>query len=128
MNVREVVMIGRYGLLGLFRRPSRRDWKIVDEVLELVGMTHLARRPIGHLSGGEQQRTAIARALVFEPGLLLADEPTGNLDTVSGEHISQLLFDMNRESGTTLVLVTHDKTLAARFDRIMELEAGRLKG
>jgi len=80
MNVREVVMIGRYGLLGLFRRPDRRDWKIVDEVLELVGMTHLARRPIGHLSGGEQQRVAIARCLAQEPELFLLDEPTASLD------------------------------------------------
>ena len=90
----------------------------------------LAKR-IGHyprqLSGGEKQRVAIARAFVTNPSVLFADEPTGNLDTASGDRISQLLFDMNKQSGTTLVLVTHDLTLAERCDRVMELEAGRLK-
>lgn len=78
------------------------------------------------LSAGEKQRVAIARAFVTNPSVLFADEPTGNLDTASGERISQLMFDMNRQTGTTLVLVTHEKTLAARCDRIMKLEAGRL--
>jgi putative ABC transport system ATP-binding protein len=112
--------------------------------LELAGETNAAERArtalesiglgerTGHyprqLSGGEKQRVAIARAFVTNPSVLFADEPTGNLDTASGDRISQLLFDMNREFGTTLVLVTHDKTLAARCDRIIELEAGRLKG
>ncbi|TDJ46205.1 MAG: ATP-binding cassette domain-containing protein [Gammaproteobacteria bacterium] len=77
------------------------------------------------LSGGEKQRVAIARAFVTRPSVLFADEPTGNLDTASGDRISTLLFDMNKQSGTTLILVTHDKTLAARCDRIVELEAGR---
>jgi putative ABC transport system ATP-binding protein len=76
------------------------------------------------LSGGEKQRVAIARAFVTQPDILFADEPTGNLDTASGEKIANLLFDMNRQSGTTLVLVTHDRQLAARCDRILELEAG----
>jgi len=80
MSVREVAMIGRYGLLGLLRRPGKHDWKVVDEMLELVGMSHLARRPIGHLSGGEQQRVAIARCLAQEPELFLLDEPTASLD------------------------------------------------
>lgn len=78
------------------------------------------------LSAGEKQRVAIARAFITNPSVLFADEPTGNLDTASGERISQLMFDMNRQTGTTLVLVTHEKTLAARCDRIMKLEAGRL--
>ncbi len=85
---------------------------------------------VGHyprqLSGGEKQRVAIARAFVTAPKILFADEPTGNLDTASGEKISRLLFEMNRESGTTLVLVTHDMTLAAQCDRVMQLDAGRL--
>jgi ABC-type Mn2+/Zn2+ transport system ATPase subunit len=80
MSVREVAMIGRYGRLGLFRKPGWHDWEIVDMTLELVGMTHLARRPIGHLSGGEQQRVAIARCLAQEPELFLLDEPTASLD------------------------------------------------
>lgn len=78
------------------------------------------------LSGGEKQRVAIARAFVTGPSVLFADEPTGNLDTASGERVSQLLFDLNEQAGTTLILVTHDKSLAARCDRIFELEAGRL--
>jgi len=78
------------------------------------------------LSGGEKQRVAIARAFVTNPTVLFADEPTGNLDTVSGERVTQLLFDMNKQFGTTLVLVTHDKPLATRCDRILELEAGKL--
>jgi len=78
------------------------------------------------LSGGEQQRVAIARALVHEPRLLVADEPTGNLDEKSGETIVELLFALNREAGTTLILVTHDPALAARCERTLHLHDGRL--
>jgi putative ABC transport system ATP-binding protein len=95
--------------------------------LESVGLGERKGHYPRQLSGGEKQRVAIARAFVTEPAVLFADEPTGNLDTASGERITQLLFDMNRKSGTTLVLVTHDMTLAERCDRVMELEAGRMK-
>jgi putative ABC transport system ATP-binding protein len=78
------------------------------------------------LSGGEQQRTAVARAFVTEPALLFADEPTGNLDRRTGEAITDLLFTLNRETGTTLILVTHDERLAARCDRTLHLENGQL--
>ncbi len=78
------------------------------------------------LSGGEQQRVALARASVTRPAVLFADEPTGNLDTVTGASICDLLFDLNRESGTTLLLVTHDVQLAARCQRILTMSAGRL--
>ena len=78
------------------------------------------------LSGGEQQRVALARASVTRPAVLFADEPTGNLDTATGESICQLLFDLNREFNTTLVLVTHDTKLAARCDRTLTMAAGRL--
>jgi putative ABC transport system ATP-binding protein len=89
-----------------------------------VGVTpRLAHYP-RQLSGGEQQRVAIARAFVMKPALLFADEPTGNLDTSTGERISDLLFELNRGSGSTLVLVTHDRTLAARCNRMLELQAG----
>ena len=94
--------------------------------LESVGLAPRTGHYPRQLSGGEKQRVAIARAFVTKPAVLFADEPTGNLDTASGERITQLLFDMNKQSGTTLVLVTHDKTLAARCDRTLELEAGRL--
>jgi putative ABC transport system ATP-binding protein len=95
--------------------------------LESIGLGERKGHYPRQLSGGEKQRVAIARAFVTEPAVLFADEPTGNLDTASGERITQLLFDMNRKSGTTLVLVTHDMTLAERCDRVIELEAGRMK-
>lgn len=96
------------------------------ELLERVGLgqrlTHYPRQ----LSGGEQQRVAIARAFAAEPDVLFADEPTGNLDTTTGERISDLLFELNRERGTTLVLVTHDERLAHRCQRLIRLESGHL--
>ena len=95
----------------------------------MLGQVGLAER-LGHyprqLSGGEQQRVALARAFVTRPAVLFADEPTGNLDTRTGQSIIELLFRMNRESGTTLVLVTHDEALAARCGRQLRLESGRL--
>lgn len=95
--------------------------------LESVGLGQRTSHYPRQLSGGEKQRVAIARAFVGNPSVLFADEPTGNLDAASGERISGLLFDMNSRSGTTLVLVTHDKDLAARCDRVLELEAGKLR-
>ncbi len=95
-------------------------------LLERVGLgkrlTHTPRQ----LSGGEQQRVAIARAFAAEPAVLFADEPTGNLDTHTGEHISDLLFEINQERGATLVLVTHDERLAQRCHRRIRLEAGHI--
>lgn len=96
--------------------------------LEQVGLgARLGHFP-GQLSGGEQQRVALARAFVVQPKLLFADEPTGSLDHANGERIAALLFDMNRASGTALVLVTHDSELARRCDRQLRLEAGCLVG
>ena len=96
------------------------------EVLAEVGLASRLGHYPRQLSGGEQQRVAIARAFVTRPSVLFVDEPTGNLDTVTGARVIQLLFDLNAAAGTTLVLVTHDRGLAARCSRIIELDAGRL--
>ena len=110
--------------LELARRPDARE-----AAREVLGRVGLAER-VGHyprqLSGGEQQRVAIARAFVRQPDVLFADEPTGNLDAATGEKIMDLLFGLNRATQTTLVLVTHDRQLAARCDRTIRLEAGRV--
>lgn len=110
--------------LELSGQPRARE--AAAEVLERVNLS--ARR--GHyprqLSGGEQQRVAIARAFVTRPAVLFADEPTGNLDAVTGERIIELLFDLNRAAGTTLIIVTHDQAIAQRCARIVRIDAGRI--
>jgi putative ABC transport system ATP-binding protein len=95
-------------------------------ILGQVGLGERLSHYPRQLSGGEQQRVALARAFVTRPAVLFADEPTGNLDTQTGQSIIDLLFRLNREAGTTLVLVTHDEHLASRCDRILRLDAGRL--
>lgn len=96
------------------------------ELLRRVGLDHRTTHYPKQLSGGEQQRVAIARAFASSVEILFADEPTGNLDTKTGAHIIDLLFELNQEFGTTLVLVTHDKRLADRCDRSLQLESGML--
>jgi putative ABC transport system ATP-binding protein len=95
-------------------------------MLQRVGLGERLTRYPKVLSGGEQQRVALARAFVVRPAVLLADEPTGSLDFATGEKVMGLMFDLNREAGTTLVLVTHDRAIAARCDRQLLIEAGRL--
>ena len=101
-------------------RPLAR--KIIDQ----VGLKDRWSHYPSQLSGGEKQRVAIARAFATEPAVLFADEPTGNLDSRTGANIMELMFELNRDSSTTLVLVTHDNELAERCDRILALDAGRL--
>ena len=96
------------------------------QMLDRVGLDARTEHYPKHLSGGEQQRVALARAFVVEPALLLADEPTGNLDAETGAGIIELMFAMNAERGTTLVLVTHDSALASRCGRLLRMQAGRL--
>jgi putative ABC transport system ATP-binding protein len=110
--------------LELARRDDARERAV--QMLTRVGLqTRLGHYP-RQLSGGEQQRVALARASVGNPAVLFADEPTGNLDTATGERIAQMLFELNRGSDTTLVLVTHDRTLAARCGRVLTMDAGSL--
>ena len=94
--------------------------------LERVGLRERTRHYPRQLSGGEQQRVAIARAFVTEPAVLFADEPTGNLDTLTGARIGELLFELNASSRTTLLLVTHDERLAGRCGRVLRMEAGKV--
>ena len=97
------------------------------EMLGRVGLSDRLRHYPKVLSGGEQQRVALARAFVVQPAVLLADEPTGSLDFATGERVMALMFELNRESGTTLVLVTHDRAVAARCDRQLRIDAGRIQ-
>jgi len=129
INVREVVMVGRYGQLGLFRRPIKRDHDIVDRTLELVGMSHLASRPIGHLSGGEQQRVAIARALTQEPEMFLLDEPTASLDWRAQRELLELIKIIHEYQHLTTLFVTHDlNALPDICDRVILMKNGVIWG
>ena len=96
------------------------------KIIEKVGLSDRWSHYPAQLSGGEKQRVAIARAFATEPAVLFADEPTGNLDSRTGSNIMELMFELNRSSSTTLVLVTHDLSLAERCDRVLSLDAGRL--
>ena len=107
-----------------YRRSAAPDVS-PREVIERVGLLQRIRHRPSQLSGGERQRVAIARALVKQPGLLLCDEPTGNLDSSSGEQILTLLADLRREFQTTLILVTHDELVAKRADRVLTMKDGQ---
>ena len=110
--------------LELQGRPDARI--AATEMLRRVGLADRLSHHPRVLSGGEQQRVALARAFVVRPAVLLADEPTGSLDFATGERVMALMFELNREVGTTLVLVTHDREIASRCDRQLRIEAGRL--
>ena len=120
LNALENVMLP----LELAGREDAED--AAREILARVGLAERLHHYPKHLSGGEQQRVALARAFVVRPQVLLADEPTGSLDAESGDAVIELLFQLNRESGTTLVMVTHDERLAQRCTRIVRLAAGRI--
>jgi ABC-type Mn2+/Zn2+ transport system ATPase subunit len=127
INVRETVMVGCYGRLGLFRRPTRAQLEKVDEILEMVGIAHLSQRPIGHLSGGEYQRAAIARALVQQPEIFLLDEPTASIDQKAQREILSLIHLIHREYHTTTLFVTHDlRTLPSICQRLILMKEGKI--
>lgn len=107
---------------------GRADPDRVGELLERVGLSRRAGHYPSELSGGEQQRVAVARALVHRPKLVVADEPTGNLDTSNGRHVLEVLLDLRLEEGASLVLATHDLEVAERADRVMRLRDGRVIG
>jgi len=120
LNALENVMLP----LELAGKDSPRQ--AASEILSQVGLEDRWSHYPAQLSGGEKQRVAIARAFATEPAVLFADEPTGNLDSQTGDHVMDLMFELNRSSSTTLVLVTHDRALAQRCDRTIGLDAGRL--
>jgi lipoprotein-releasing system ATP-binding protein len=111
-------------LIGGMKGDEAKD--LASELLEDVGIGHRLSHKPGELSGGEQQRVAIARALVLSPPLLLADEPTGNLDTKTGEEVHELLAEIHEKKGITLVIVTHNESLAARMKKIVRLVDGQI--
>ena len=116
-------------MMPLLADRGRRDREMEERATKLLGEVGLAERASYRstdLSGGEQQRVALARALVVRPALVLADEPTGNLDSESGDQVFQLLRDFNQRYGTAFVIVTHDDRLATRCDRIVHLVDGRI--
>ena len=114
-------------MLPLELAESDNPRELALQVLDRVGLKDRVHHYPNQLSGGEQQRVAIARAFASNPAILFADEPTGNLDQKTGERIIDLLFSINRERSTTLVMVTHDVSLARNCDKSLELEAGKLK-
>jgi lipoprotein-releasing system ATP-binding protein len=120
----ENVMLPEWGDVGFASRELRERAEIM---LRAVGLADRMRYPITNLSGGQQQRVAIARALVRRPPLVLADEPTGNLDTASSNEVFELMRRFNRQSRTTFLVVTHDPRIADRCDRIVEIVDGRVR-
>jgi lipoprotein-releasing system ATP-binding protein len=124
-NVLAPLMI-RHSVWGYLRhRRQHRDR--AHELLEMVGLSHRLKHRPSELSGGEMQRAAIARALVAQPDLLLADEPTGNLDEGTGQEITRILRTLNRQQNLTIVMVTHDRAVADQADRIVRLAGGRIE-
>ena len=132
VRVANNVLMGRLGSLSFWKslkmqlRPDKKELAAAHAILERVGIADKLFERTDSLSGGEQQRVAIARALINKPAIILADEPTGNLDETTSKNMMQLLFDYTRAQQTALVLVTHDNDLAQQCDRIIEIKDGTI--
>jgi zinc/manganese transport system ATP-binding protein len=125
--VRDVVLMGRYGRIGLFRRPTAEDYVRVQEALELLGLAELAERPLGKLSGGQQQKVLLARALAKEPKILLLDEPFSYLDCAAREEVAELIARWHRERSLTVLIVLHDlEAIPRSCHRVVLLNGGRI--
>lgn len=123
----DVVLMGRYGKIGVLRRPVREDLEKAIEAMRLMGVEELAERPVGKLSGGQQQKVMIARALAKEPQILLLDEPFSNLDPDSREKIPTLISRVHDESKMTTIVVTHDiHQMLTRCRRVVVMNSGRI--
>lgn len=108
------------------KKPTKEILERANELMEFVGLTKVKNNLATRMSGGQQQRTAIARALINNPNIILADEPTGNLDSQSTENIYALLRDINKKFGTTFIIITHDKRIAEKADRNIEIKDGKI--
>ena len=127
LSVFESVLAGSYGRLGLFKTPGKREKELAMRSLEVVGLAHLAARPIGHLSGGERQRTALARALTQEPEFLLLDEPTASLDWQAQREILNTIAALRQQFHLTVLMVTHDlNAVFTLAQNVAMLKNGRL--
>ncbi len=126
-SVLQVVLMGRTPYLGWLGREGERDWEAAWQALERAGASHLADRPVGELSGGEQQKVLIARALAQTPGALLLDEPTAHLDLKHQDEVLQLVRSLAIDEGLSVLITLHDLNLVARFtDRVALLSGGRV--
>jgi ABC-type cobalamin/Fe3+-siderophores transport system ATPase subunit len=126
IRVEEAVMMGRYGKVGLLRRPKSGDWEKTHEAMEAVGIRKFSKKLVNELSGGEQQKVALARALAQDPLILLLDEPTTYLDSASRSEIMEIIHSVHHQKGLTTLLVSHDLSLVEQYsDKTYLLERGK---
>jgi ABC-type Mn2+/Zn2+ transport system ATPase subunit len=126
IRVEEAVMMGRYGKVGLLRNPKSSDWEKAYAAMEAVGIKPFSKKLVSELSGGEQQKVALARALAQEPLILLLDEPTTYLDSVSRSEIMEIIHSVHHQRGLTTLLVSHDPHLVEQYsDKTYLLEGGK---